>query len=127
MARVGVERQPRGAAHWWLFAALVIVTLLAIGLFSDWYGARTPEAALYDPGRPAPAMIYGSARWVPEGPPVAASPRDAVQVGESLEGHRVYVMRETALAGGGGGDGRLDRVFVRTTEGTYQPFVRQAE
>lgn len=136
MAEIKAERRTSNIPGiWW--ALLLVAALLLVGLFTNWFG-MAPQANLYNPERPVASITYKDTTWVPRGVPVDYPEQQMVEVGTSPQGYTLYANREQGYtqgpAGGGGGEitpstepQAYGRVYLKTTDGRYQPFFMQPQ
>ena len=130
MAEIRVEpeaeyhaRKRRWAA--WVLVPVALMTLAVPFMFTDSLDQATAPGAV-----PPAGLAYQGHRWAPSGATLAVPDRDMVRVGTSREGRALFVARDPAARGLGGGGGPGDalpagRVYVRVGEGAYQPLVKQ--
>ena len=125
--RRAAVRQDQRVFKWAIILPLAVVASLLFSLvfFNAFYGHPRYKVGLYDATHPVAELSYRGQAFVPTGEPVAAEDEAMVAIAQADEGYLLYAPR-----GGGGGTGRPERgvhpadyeqLFLRTTDGTYQP------
>jgi len=114
------DRRPKRKFPMWLLAIPVLGLLALPALFNN---DDDRNANVQTEQRQAAAPVeYQGRTWVPQGEPVAMSDDRLTTIGRSSQGVALF---SDAAQGGGGGQGTmgLNRIFVRTNDGLYQPMV----
>lgn len=122
-------RQDRRVYKWAIILPVAVMASLLFSLlfFNAFYGHPRYKVGLYDATQPVAELSFRGMPFVPTGEPLAVDDNQMVAIAQADEGYLLYAPR-----GGGGGSSmpergvhpaNYDQLFLRTTEGTYQPVV----
>lgn len=122
-------RQDQQVFKWAIILPLAVIASLIFSLvfFNAWYGRPNYPVGLYDATQSVPVVTVRGEEWYTVDQPRDFPDDEMVAIARTDEGYLLYAPKR----GGGGGPGpelgqapaAYDELYLRTTEGQYQPVV----